>query len=435
MNALWSGLLLLLLVGQGACAAAPALSRGEQRIVTAAAAEDERAIALLEKLVNVNSGTMNLPGVEQVGQIMASELQPLGFATRWHAMSAVGRAGHLIAEHHGSGHGRRLLLIGHLDTVFEKDSPFQRYQRRGNTVEGPGVSDMKGGLAIMVSALRALQASGAWQTVNVSIVLDGDEENAGNPLSVSRADLIEEARNADVALEFETLANEGGHDMGSVSRRGAVDWTLRTTAASGHSSEVFSDTAGFGASYELTRILDAFRRELREPNATYNVGLILSGSSANLNSETTGGSASGKPNVISAQGIAHGDLRTLSNEQTARLEARMRAIVADHLHGTDAEIQFDEGYPAMAPTPGNRALLAQLNEINAALGLEHMAELDPLKRGAGDISFVADKLDGLVGFGVVGQGSHAPGETADLSSIDRQIKRTALLIARLAQTR
>jgi len=426
---------LILLLDSAAYAAAPGLSRAEQRIVVAATAEDERAIAFLETLVNINSGTMNLAGVEQVGQIMSAQLQPLGFTTRWHSMSAVGRAGHLIAAHRGSGHGKRLLLIGHLDTVFEKDSPFQRYQRRGNTAEGPGVSDMKGGLAIMVSALRALQTAGALHDVNVTIVLDGDEENAGIPLSVSRADLIEAGKNADVALEFEPLATEDGHDMGSVSRRGDVDWTLRTSAESGHSSEVFSAAAGFGASYELTRILDAFRRELREPNATYNVGLVLSGSSANLNDQATGGSASGKPNVISAQGLARGDLRTLSNEQTARLEDRMRTVVADHLAGTHAEIQFDEGYQAMAPTPGNRALLARLNEINAEIGLEQMAELDPLKRGAGDISFVADRVDGLVGFGAAGHGLHAPGETADLSSFDRQIKRAALLIERLSQIR
>ncbi len=220
-----------------------------------------------------------------------------------------------------------------------------------------------------------------------------------------------------------------------MSRRGAVDWTLRTSAASGHSSEIFSATAGFGASYELARILDGFRRELREPNATYNIGLVLSGSDAALNGEATGGSAHGKGNVISAQGIARGDLRTLSNDQTARLEAKMRAIVADHLPGTDAQIQFDEGYPAMAPTAGNRALLARLNDINVALGLEPMAELDPLERGAGDISFVTDRIDGLVGFGAVGKGSHAPGETAELSSLDRQIKRAALMIERLSQVR
>jgi glutamate carboxypeptidase len=432
MSIRWSTFALLLVFGTGAYGASPGLSRVEQRIVTAAAAEDERSIALLETLVNVNSGTMNFAGVARVGQIMSAELQPLGFTTRWRTMSEVARAGHLIAEYHGSGHGKRLLLIGHLDTVFEPDSPFQRYQRRGNSAEGPGVNDMKGGLVIMVGALRALKAAGALQEADVTIVLDGDEENAGNPLSVSRADLIEAAKHADVALEFEGLANEDGHDIGSVSRRGAVDWTLRTSAESGHSSEIFSAAAGFGAGYELTRILDAFRRELREPNATFNVGLILSGSSAALNGEITGGSASGKGNVIAAQGIARGDLRTLSSEQTARIEARMRAIVADHLPRTDAQLQLDEGYPAMAPTAGNRALLARLNEINSALGLEQMAELDPLKRGAGDISFVTDKLDGLVGLGMVGHGSHAPGETADLSSVDRQIKRAALLIERLS---
>jgi glutamate carboxypeptidase len=434
-NSNWLALAMLMGLGSGAHGATPRLPAAEQRIVTAAAAEDDRAIAFLETLVNINSGTMNFAGVEHVGRLMAAELQPLGFATHWHSMSAVSRAGHLIAEHRGSGRGKRLLLIGHLDTVFEQDSPFQHYQRRGNVAEGPGVCDMKGGLAIMVGALRALKTTDALRAANVTIVLDGDEENAGSPLSVSRADLIEAAKNADVALEFEALATKDGHDMGSVSRRGAVDWTLRTSAASGHSSEIFSAAAGFGASYELARILDGFRRELREPNATYNVGLVLGGSDAALNGDVTGGSARGKGNVIAAQGIARGDLRTLSNEQTARLEEKMRAIVADHLQGTDAQIQFDEGYPAMAPTAGNRTLLARLNEINVALGLEPMAELDPLERGAGDISFVTDKIDGLVGFGAVGQGSHAPGETADLSSFDRQIKRTALMIERLSQAR
>jgi len=414
---------------------AAALSPQEQKIVAAAAAEDSKAVALLETLVNINSGTKNFAGVEQVGQIMKSELEPLGFTTRWKPMNSVGRAGHLLAEHHGAGRGKRILLVGHMDTVFEKDSPFQKFVRRGDTAEGPGVNDMKDGLAIMVSALRALQSAGALKDADISIVLDGDEEDAGSPLTTSRADLIEAGGRSDVALEFEALSHEDGHDMGTTSRRGAVDWTLRTSAQSGHSSDIFSSAAGFGASYELLRILDSFRRDLREPNATYNVGLILSGSDAALNPQSTGGSASGKPNIISAQGIARGDLRTLSNEQTARMETRMRAIVADHLSGTQADIQFGEAYPAMAPTAGNRALLARLNEINAALGLAPMPELDPLKRGAGDISFVADKVDALVGFGAVGHGSHAPGETVDLTSFDRQIKRTALLIERLSQAR
>lgn len=429
------GALLAALATQAPLAAAsPAtLSRGEQRIVAAAAAENERAIALLETLVNINSGTMNFEGVEHVGRIMMGELESLGFTVAWKPMNAVGRAGLVTAVHHGKGRGKRVLLIGHLDTVFETDSPFQRFERRGNTAEGPGVNDMKDGLVIMIGALRALHSAGALKDADVSIVLSGDEEDAGSPFTLSRADMIEAARHADVALEFEALASEHGHDMGTIARRSATSWTLRTSARSGHASGIFSADAGFGAAYELTRILDDFRRDLREPNATYNVGLLLGGASAALNKDGAGGVASGKTNVIPALCLATGDLRTLSNEQTERMITRMRAIVAGHLPGTEATIEFDEGYPAMAPTAGNRALLAQLNEINAALGLEAMGELDPLQRGAGDISFVTDKLDGLVGFGAVGEGSHAPGETVDLGSFDRQIKRTALLIGRLSR--
>lgn len=414
-------------------ARAAGLSAQEKRIVSAAEAERGPAIALLEKLVNINSGTMNKPGVAEVGRIMMSEFESLGFDVRWVPMDSVGRAGHVVAEHAGPGRGRRVLLIGHLDTVFEKDSPFQHFERRGDIAEGPGVNDMKDGLSIMVAALRALQKTGHLADVDVKIVLSGDEENAGRPISVSRADMISAASSSDVALEFEALATHDGHDMGSISRRSSSTWTVRTSSKSGHSSAIFSEDVGDGAAYELFRILDTFRRNLREPNATYNVGLALAGSSAGLNSDETAGTVTGKSNVIPAQGLARGDLRTLSNSQTERITAQMRTIVDAHLAGTDAQIGFDESYPAMPPTAGNRALLAMLNDINAGLGLEPMAELDPLRRGAGDISFVADKVDGLIGFGAAGQGSHALGETVDLLSFDRQIKRAALLLERLSQ--
>lgn len=421
-----------------AAAANTTLSGEERRIVAAAAAENDRSIALLETMVNINSGTMNFAGVERVGRIMMAELQPLGFSVEWKPMVSAGRAGVVIATHHAANGaaraGKRILLIGHLDTVFELDSPFQKFVRRGTTAEGPGTNDMKDGLAIMVGALRALHGTGALANAEITIVLAGDEEDAGHPLALARADLIEAGAHSDVALEFEALATDNGHDMGTIARRSAIDWTVRTTAQSGHSSGIFSAESGFGANYELARILDTFRRELREANATYNVGLVLGGASATVDPDGVKGEASGKSNVIAAQGIAKGDLRTLSNEQTQRIEARMRAVVAEHLPGTGATIEFADGYPAMAPTDGNRGLLARLNEINAALGLPAMAELDPLQRGAGDISFVADKVDCLVGFGAVGQGSHAPGETVDLGSFDRQIKRTALLIERLSRT-
>lgn len=414
-------------------AAADRLTAQERRIVAAAEAENARALEMLEKLVNINSGTMNLEGVTRVAEVMRQELESLGFKVRWVPMSSVGRAGTLVAEHSGSARGKRLLLIGHLDTVFEKDSPFQKFERRGDIAEGPGVNDMKDGLSIMVSALRAMKTAGTLNGANITAVLSGDEENPGRPLAVARADMLSAASRSDVALEFESLAREEGHDMGSIARRSSSTWTVRTSAKSGHSSGIFSDDAGFGASYELIRILDTFRQTLREPNATYNVGVLLGGATAEMNETGTGGQATGKSNVIPAAALARGDLRTLSNEQTQRMQQRMRDIVAQHLPGTNAEFSFDESYPAMPPTAGSRALLAKLNEINTALGAEQMKELDPLKRGAGDIAFVADKVDGLIGFGAAGRGSHAPGETVELASFDRQIKRAALLMTRLSK--
>jgi glutamate carboxypeptidase len=111
----------------------------------------------------------------------------------------------------------------------------------------------------------------------------------------------------------------------------------------------------------------------------------------------------------------------------------MRDIVSHHLPKTGAEIAFDEPYPPMAPTPANKALLDRLNLVNRDLGLPEMGVLDPLRRGAGDISFVAAFEPGLVGLGTASRGDHAPGETVDLDSIPRQAKRAAILMSRLAR--
>lgn len=402
-------------------------------MIAAIDADSGSNLAFLERLVLVNSGTMNLAGVTQVGAMLRPRFEALGFEVRWVPMAHTGRAGHLIATHRGTGRGKRILLIGHLDTVFEPDSPFQGWKRTGNTVEGPGVGDMKGGNVIMLAALKAMQAAGSLKTADITVVLTGDEENPGSPLDAARADLISAGRASDVALDFEGLARRGQQDIGSIARRSSTSWTIRATAKSGHSSGVCKPDVGCGAIYELVRILDEFRRTLPEPNLTYNVGLIMGGSSAGWNSNTTGGEASGKPNVIASDAIARGDIRTLSPEQEARVRTRMRAIVAEHLNKADAGIEFsDDGYPPMAPTEGNKALLARLNAVNATLGLPEMPVGDPANRGAGDISFVAF-IDGLVGLGMAGEGSHAPGETADLKSLDVQAKRAALLISRLSR--
>jgi glutamate carboxypeptidase len=413
----------------------------EARMIQAVDANNSASIALLEQIVNINSGTMNIPGVLAVRDVLMPKFQALGFHTVWHPMDQVQRAGDLVAVHPcpaGTGHcGKRILAIGHMDTVFELPSPFQKYSivpdSNGNIATGPGVNDMKGGLVVLLAALEAMKSAGALDHTEITIVLSGDEESHGIPASISRKDMIDAAQHADVALEYEPGGRVDGKDAASISRRSTETWHLQTTGKTGHSSGIFNQHMGDGAIYELARILDAFRTQLTDPDLTYNVGLISGGTSAVFHPETASASATGKSNIIPPIALALGDIRCLSNDQIERTKTKMQAIVAAHLPQTSATLVFAEGYPAMAPTPASHALVVQLNQVNATLGYPAMEEMDPMLRGAGDIAFVAPYVPGLVGTGPMGEGSHAEGETVFLDSIPRQAKRSALLMYRLSK--
>jgi glutamate carboxypeptidase len=415
--------------------AAAKLSPAETRMMQTVDAEQERTLAMLEKWVNQNSGSLNIEGVTKVGEMLRSELEPLGFKVQWIDMRQAGRAGHIVATHKGSGRGKRLLLIGHLDTVFEPDSPFQKWERQGNDGIGPGSGDDKGGMAVMVAALRAMHQAGTLKDADIEVVLTGDEEDNGLPIELVRRDLVAAGKRADVALDFEGLADQDGKDIGSIARRSSGAWTLTVTAKSGHSSGIFSAGSGNGAIYELARIIDAFRKELPEDKLTFNVGLVGGGASAKLDEGRIRLEATGKTNIIPETAVARGDLRALNREQIDRVKSKMQAIVANgRLAGATAKLEFDpDEYPPMAPTEGSRAVLAKLNLVNRDMGLEPMGELDPMKRGAGDISFVAQDVDGLVGLGAASDGDHAPGEKVDIASIWRQAKRAAILMTRLSR--
>lgn len=431
-------------VAQSRPDAAP-LTQQERAMAASIDAHNAADQALLQEIVDINSGTMHLAGVEAVKDILVPKFEALGFKVQWFPMQALtARAGDLVAEHpcpQGAGKcGKRLLLIGHMDTVFEPSSSFQKYaivpNSNGGVATGPGIADMKGGLVIMLSALRAMHDAGALDKTEIRIVLSGDEERFGAPVEVARRDLIAAAQQSDVAMEFEPSGRVNGansQDTVSIGRRSSTTWHLETTGLSGHSSQIFGDRLGYGAIYEQARILDAFRRELPEAGLTFNVGLILGGATAEINAEATGGAATGKANVVAPAAIATGDIRTLNDEQTQRIEDKMRAIVAAHLAKTGAKISFDEGYPAMARTPAGEKLLNQWSQISIALGLGPVAESGPMTRGAGDISFAARYVPGLVGVGMLGEGYHAEGELGYLDSLAKQAKRNAIFMERLSQ--
>lgn len=413
--------------------APPSLSAPEKAMVARIDAQAPANVEFLQQLVEINSGTLNLAGVRAVGAVLEPRFKALGFQTDWVNQDRVHRAGHLIARHPCPQPGRcgkRMLLIGHMDTVFELSSPFQHWKQDGDEAEGPGVNDMKGGLVVMLMALDAMQAAGVLQTADITVVLDGDEEAHGAPAEISRADLIAAAKHADVALEFEATPKSKGVYYGSIARRSSVSWRLKTTGKSGHSAGIFNERMGYGAIYEMARILDAFRRELPEQYLTFNVGQIAGG--ARVNTSADGWTAQGKGNIIPPMAEARGDMRTISDEQTARVQAKMRKIVADHLAQTGAEITFGEGYPAMAPTDASRAVLKVMSEASEAVGLGPTPEYDPMLRGAGDIAFVSF-IPGIAGVGASGTGSHAPGERVDLPAQAANAKRDAVLMYRLSQ--
>ncbi len=420
-------------------AAVPSFAQGglspvERRILRAAEAEVPAAMALVERTVNETSGTLNVAGVRRVGEMYRPLLESLGFTVEWAEVPAsMKRAGHLVARRRGSS-GKRILIIGHLDTVFEPSSGFQRFRRDSTTAYGPGVSDMKGGNAVALHAIRALEQAGALDGATITVFFTGDEELPGEPLADARRALIDAAKQSDIALEFEELITDSLGDWVTIARRSSTTWTLEVSGRGAHSSTIFGPETGAGAIYEAARIFAGFYEEVRgEPGATFSPGVIVGGTDVAFDRDEHRGTAAGKDNIVARTVNASGDIRTISNESLERVRERMRRVVTANLPGTSATITFREGYPAMAPTDANRRLADLLNRINRDAGFPAMQLLDPVRRGAADISFVAEYVDGLAGLGAEGSDGHTERETMKLGSLRRQIGRAALLIYRLTR--
>ncbi len=408
------------------------LSTTERAIAAAVDARNAEGLALLERLVNINSGTMNFTGVREVGRVLSAEFDALGFQTRWVDGGPFGRAGHLVAEKTGAG--PRILLIGHLDTVFEPSSPFQKFERlTDTTARGPGIIDMKGGDAIIVQALKALRAADVLDAMSVTVVLTGDEEDSGDPIELARAPLIDAAKRSQFAIGFED--GSGDPRTAVVSRRGSGSWILKSTGTPAHSSQIFRADIGAGAIFESARILQAFREQLSaEQFLTFNPGFALGGSNIRMDTTEPGGTAHGKSNIVAKTMHVTGDIRTISPAQLVSVKAAMRTIVSRPLPQTRSEITFDDGYPPLAPTSGNRRLLAIYDAASRQLGSGPVVAVDPMRAGAADVSFTAAHISSAIdGIGLSGWDGHTDKETADLRKFPSQTKRAAILLYRISR--
>jgi len=412
-------------------------NRKERKIVKAVDKHSESAIELIKKSVNINSGTMNFDGVRKVGSLFKKELDKLGFKTELTNGEAYGRAGHLIATRKGKK-GPKFLMIGHLDTVFELESPLQEYIMQNDSImKGPGVADMKGGDVIIILAMQALKDAGVLDDMSIEIVMTGDEEKSGKPLELSKKDLIDAAKRADIALGFENGDNNPKTIV--VARRGSTDWELKVSGKASHSSQIFTDGIGVGAIYETSRILNEFYVQLaKEKDLTFNPGFIIGGTTLKPDADGTGGKAFGKTNVVSQETIVRGDLRAVSLEQLKKAKETMNRIVSENYPKTSAELIFSSGgYPPLSLTEGNTKLLGYFNTVSQDLGFGSVTAVNPRNAGAADISFTSEYIDMAIdGLGLTGGGGdHTINESGNLNTVATQAKITAVLMYRLVNSK
>ena len=420
----------LLIIVSTLCVFSQNLSKTENEIIASIEKNNAEAITFLKEVVNINSGTMNPEGVKEVGMVFKDAFDKINFKTSWIEMPKdMNRAGHLFAETSGNKR-KKLLLIGHLDTVFEADSPFQEFKMVNDSIaHAPGGNDMKGGNVIILYALKSLHENGLLNDAQIIVAYTGDEESTGKPLSVSRKDLVDAAKRSDIALGFE---NSTGFNYATVARRGSSGWKLEVTGKRAHSSAIFNERVGAGAIFEMSRILNEFYTDVKgEEYLTFNPGVLLGGTFTDLDMMTSKGNAFGKSNVVAQTAVVKGGLRFISEEQKENARAKMKVIVENNLPQTSAKITFTDSYPAMGPTEGNKQLLSILNTVSLDLKQGEVLAYDPGKRGAADTSFVAEYVDCLDGLGTMGSGAHTPEETVNLNTIEALTKRTAILIYRL----
>lgn len=409
------------------------LSAAEQMIIEQVDNNFDQQLKFLEQTVNINSGTQNKAGVKQVGKAYKRAFDAIGMKTDWVKLpNKVNRADHLTAKliNGNKAKVKDILLIGHLDTVFSKNSDFQKFEREGNIIKGPGVTDMKDGNSIIVYALKALHQTKQLGQANYRVILNSDEESIGRPIKLSRLPMVAMAKKSDYSLSFES----GWQNAASIARRGNTSWTLEVDAKRAHSSGVFSDKTGAGAIFEASRILNGFYSQIRgESGLTFNPGVIAGGTEVLTGDKPNSFDVYGKTNIVAQKASVRGDMRFISNQQREAVKEKMSQIVATNLPQASANISFRDGYPAMVASEGNKNLLDIFSKLSQDMGYGGVHAFPPEKRGAGDAAFVADHVDTIDGLGASGGGSHSTREYLDVESLRVATKRTAIFLYRLSQ--
>lgn len=389
--------------------AGSARAETEARVLRWLRRDRVRMIRLLARMVRQNSGSGNPRGIARVLGMMREELQPLGFDCRDVGESADGGP-HLVCRREGAG--RRVLLIGHADTIFESDHPFQDFQVEGTRARGPGVRDMKGGLVILVRALAALHAEGRLEGRPLTVIVNGDEETG----SLSSRPLIEAAaRESAVGLVYEGSSN----GVLTTARGGLGQGHFEIQGVSAHiASRRFTADANQELAEKVLRVLhlnDTAR------GVHVNVAPIQGGI---------------KRNQVSGSATGSIDLRFPTPEDGERLLEQVReilstAFVKNPAFGLETRTTFDVFLhrPPFEETPENRALAQVVLHAAREMGLERKTGASA---GGSDQNLVAALgLPCLDSLGMSGKGAHTVNEQGDLESLVPAAQLSAVALLRL----
>lgn len=361
------------------------------------------ALDLLRRLVEIQSGSRNKPGLDRMAVDVAEvlggilpEVRILPFAEHGNMVQAMTRP---------AARGEKgIVLVGHMDTVFPADTDFTAFREDGERCHGPGVYDMKGGLVVAIYALKALAHLGLLEDIPVTVLCNSDEE-IGSP--ASRPWIEEQAKGALAALVFE---GGGANNDVVTGRKGRLGMNLTVRGRAGHAAK---GGAKASAILELAHKIIALEGLNDGLEITLNVGQIAGGIG---------------PNTVPELATAALDARFLTPGGQERLEQGLARIVEhENVAGTSTALTVQSGRPAMPQSDGNRRLWAMAGEQARVLGYELPEEL---RSGVSDANFIAGLgvpvLDGL---GPVGDLDHSDLEFILKDSLSSRAALTAATIA------
>ena len=400
------------------------LDADEVQLARALEARSGEMLETLRLWVATNSGSFNRDGLERFAEELVPALSHLGFTVelepgqRLRLPGRQAKTGPLVLARRPAPAGvegaPRFLLVGHYDTVFERASPFQELRNDPNDPAraiGPGVADMKGGLVVMLFALRALAESGDLDRASWTVIFNADEEVGS---LVSRERIEAEARRSDYGFVFEAARPDGA--MVS-SRRGVGQFRLEVSGVAAHAGQAHAK--GRSAIRELAeKVIRVEALTDYSRGITFNVGTIEGGT---------------KRNVVPERALAWIDVRYEDRAQAKEILEGLQRVAKDAtVKGTRTQLWGRLHRPPKPPTESTLQLLALHEEIARELG---PAPPRPLHAGGGSDGSLMNAvgLPTLDSMGVRGGNAHTSREFVVLESLPERAAIAAILLRRLAR--